>query len=75
MSSTDKTKLDGIATNANNYVHPTSGVVAGTYTKITVDSNGHVTAGSTPTTLAGYSIGDAYTKAEVVSEINKIEEW
>jgi phage-related tail fiber protein len=75
MSSTDKTKLDGIATNANNYVHPTSGIVTGTYTKITVDSNGHVTAGSTPTTLAGYSIGDAYTKAEVVSEINKIEEW
>lgn len=64
MSSTDKTKLDGIATNANNYVHPTSGVVAGTYTKITVDSNGHATAGSTPTTLAGYSIGDAYTKTE-----------
>lgn len=64
MSSADKTKLDGIATNANNYVHPTSGVVAGTYTKITVDSNGHATAGSTPTTLAGYSIGDAYTKTE-----------
>jgi phage-related tail fiber protein len=64
MSSADKTKLDGVATNANNYVHPTSGVVAGTYTKITVDSNGHATAGSTPTTLAGYSIGDAYTKTE-----------
>ena len=64
MSSADKTKLDGVATNANNYVHPTSGVVAGTYTKITVDSNGHAIAGSTPTTLAGYSIGDAYTKTE-----------
>ena len=59
-----RSKLDGIATNANNYVHPTSGIVAGTYTKVTIDSNGHATAGSTPTTLAGYSIGDAYTKTE-----------
>ena len=64
MSSADKTKLDGVATNANNYAHPISGVVAGTYTKITVDSNGHAIAGSIPTTLAGYSIGDAYTKTE-----------
>ncbi|MFW9602459.1 MAG: hypothetical protein ACMV1B_09080 [Prevotella sp.] len=69
MSSADKTKLDGIATNANKYVHPTSGVVAGTYTKITVSSNGHATAGSTPTTLAGYSIEDAYTKTEIDSAL------
>jgi hypothetical protein len=32
---------------------------AGTYTKVTTDAQGRVTAGSTPTTLAGYSIGDA----------------
>ena len=35
MSSTDKTKLDGVATNANNYVHPTG------------DGNLHVPATST----------------------------
>ena len=107
MSAADKTKLDGIATNANNYTlptatstaiggvkvsataqtvagnavtatasrsyavqldasgnalvnvpwvdtntvytHPTSGVTAGSYSKVTVDANGHVTAGLTPT--------------------------
>lgn len=60
----------------------TSGVTAGTYTKVTVDTYGRVTAGANlaaadipsldwskittgkPTTLAGYGITDAYTKAE-----------
>jgi len=41
------------------YVHPTSGVTAGTYTKVTVDNEGHVTTGANPTTLAGYGITDA----------------
>ena len=31
------------------YVHPTSGAVAGTYSKVTVNVNGHITAGSIPT--------------------------
>ena len=44
MSATDKTKLDGIASGANNYTHPTSGVTAGTYRKVTVNAQGHVTA-------------------------------
>lgn len=39
-------------------------IVAGTNTKITYDAKGLVTGGSTPTTLAGYSIADAYTKTE-----------
>lgn len=42
----------------------TSGVVAGTYTKVTVDTYGRVTVGDNPTTLAGYGITDAYTKTE-----------
>ena len=46
MSPADKSKLDGISSGANAYVHPTSGVVAGTYPKVTVDTNGHVTAGA-----------------------------
>lgn len=42
----------------------TSGVVAGTYTKVMVDAYGRVTVGDNPTTLAGYGITDAYTKTE-----------
>lgn len=41
------------------YTHPTSGVIAGTYKSVSVDDKGHVTAGSNPTTLAGYGITDA----------------
>ena len=41
-------KLDGIAPGANAYTHPSSGVTAGTYTSVTVDADGHVTAGSNP---------------------------
>lgn len=45
MSAADKSKLDGIAANANAYVHPTSAAGAktsGLY-KITTDASGHVT--------------------------------
>lgn len=65
MSSTDKTKLDGVASGANNYAHPTSGATAGTYKSVTVDANGHVTAGTNPTTLAGYGITDAAASSHV----------
>ena len=41
-----------------------SGVTLGTYRSVTVNSKGLVTAGSNPTTLAGYAITDAYTKSE-----------
>ena len=44
MSAADKVKLNGIATNANNYTHPTfTARSAGLY-KITVNNNGHVSA-------------------------------
>lgn len=39
--------------------HNTSGVKAGTYKSVTVDTYGHVTAGTNPTTLSGYGITDA----------------
>ena len=42
----------------------TTGVKAGTYTKVTVDTYGRVTVGGNPTTLAGYGITNAYTKTE-----------
>lgn len=38
---------------------PTSGVTASTYRSVTVNAQGIVTAGSNPTTLAGYGITDA----------------
>ena len=62
MSAADKKKLDGIATGANAYTHPNSGVTAGTYKSVTVNAQGHVTGGSNPTTLSGYGITDAPTK-------------
>ena len=65
MSSTDKTKLDGIAAGANNYTHPVSAVPAGTYKSVTVGVNGHITAGTNPTTLAGYGITDAAASTHV----------
>ena len=45
------------------YTHPTSGVTAGTYRSVTVNAQGHVTAGSNPTTLSGYGITDAAAKS------------
>lgn len=44
------------------YTHPSSGVTAGTYRSVTVNAQGHVTAGTNPTTLAGYGITDAAAK-------------
>ena len=44
MSAEDKAKLDGIASGANNYVHPSyTAKISGLY-KITVDGMGHVSA-------------------------------
>lgn len=53
-----KLKLAGLS----NYSHPASGVTPGTYRSVTVDSLGHVSAGSNPTTLSGYGITDAASK-------------
>lgn len=39
-----------------------TGVAANTYRSVTVDAKGRVTAGTNPTTLAGYGITDAYTQ-------------
>lgn len=44
------------------YTHPNSGVTAGTYRSVTVNTQGHVTSGSNPTTLADYGITDAAAK-------------
>lgn len=55
----EKNKLAGLS----NYTHPNSGVSAGTYKSVTVNAQGHVTAGSNPTTLSGYGITDAAPKS------------
>lgn len=46
----------------SSFSHSNSGVAAGTYRSVTVNAQGHVTAGSNPTTLSGYGITDAATK-------------
>lgn len=57
------------------YTHPTSGVTAGTYKSVTVNAQGHVTAGSNPTTLAGYGITDAAAKSHThaISDITNLQ--
>ena len=66
------TKGDGttgtITTQDTTYTHPNSGVTAGTYKSVTVNAQGHVTAGSNPTTLAGYGITDASLKDHTHSQ-------
>ena len=44
MSAADKTKLDGIAENANNYTHPSYTARASGLYKVMVDGTGHVSA-------------------------------
>lgn len=49
------------------YTHPDSDVTAGTYRSVTVDAQGHVTAGSNPTTLSGYGITDAVAASATIT--------
>ena len=46
-----------------------TGITAGTYTKVTVDAKGRLSAGTNPTTLEGYGIIDAATLEYVNGEI------
>lgn len=48
-----------IVVNADNIDLATTGVSASTYRSVTVDVYGRITAGTNPTTLAGYGITDA----------------
>lgn len=55
IDQTDAITSNGVRT----ITHDNSGITAGTYKSVTVDAKGHVTAGTNPTTLAGYGITDA----------------
>lgn len=48
-----------IVVNADTIDLATTGVSAGTYKSVTVDTYGRITAGTNPTTLSGYGITDA----------------
>ena len=54
-------------TKAVNITHNTSGVTQGTYRSVTVNTYGHVTAGTNPTTLSGYGITDAKIASGVIT--------
>jgi len=54
--------VSGGTTSKATVSHNTSGVTAGTYRSVTVNALGHVTAGSTPTTISGYGLTDAVSK-------------
>lgn len=49
MSAADKTKLDGVATGANNYTHPSYTAKSSGLYKVTVDASGHVSAATAVT--------------------------
>lgn len=51
--------VNRIVVNADSIDLATTGVGAGTYKSVTVDTYGRITAGTNPTTLAGHGISDA----------------
>ena len=67
------------------YTHPNSGVTAGTYSSVTVNAAGHVTAGTNPGYLTSSSVvtfTEASSKANIVSNsdtlavmLGKLSKW
>lgn len=58
----------GTGTTAISLTLANSGVTAGTYRSVTVDTKGRVTTGTNPTTLAGYGITDALSNSAVSTQ-------
>jgi hypothetical protein len=66
---------DVTSTLGSNFLTLKTVVTPGTYSRVTVDEKGRVTAGFSPTTASGQGITDVYTKTEIdsssrVSSIN-----
>ena len=57
------------------YTHPTSPITPGIYKSVTVDSLGHVSAGTNPTTLGGYGITDAMKASTVTYTLPATIGW
>ena len=51
------------------YNHPDSGISSGTFRSVTVNAQGHVIAGTNPTTRDEYGLTDVPTKSEMDSSI------
>lgn len=64
---TGSAEFNGSANAAIALTLAASGVPAGTYRSVTVDAKGRVTAGTNPTTLAGYAISDAVPSSRTVN--------
>ncbi|MFN8258859.1 MAG: hypothetical protein U0W24_24440 [Bacteroidales bacterium] len=60
---------DATLSNTGALTLSSSGVSSGTYRSVTVDSKGRVTAGTNPTTIAGYGITDALSTNLATSNI------
>ena len=85
MSASDKTKLDGIATGANKYTHPSYTAKSSGLYKVTVDAQGHVSATSPVTKsditalgIPGQDTNTTYTLGSfgisaTAAEINKLD--
>ncbi|MNZ02302.1 hypothetical protein D3C78_189420 [compost metagenome] len=61
---TGQAAFDGSGNITITATYKNSGVVSGTYRSVTVDAKGNITAGSNPTTLAGYGITDAVPSSQ-----------
>ncbi|MEH8216238.1 MULTISPECIES: phage tail protein [Aeromonas] len=61
---TGQASFDGSANIIINVTYKNAGVAAGTYRSVTVDAKGNITAGTNPTTLAGYGITDAVPSSQ-----------
>ena len=55
-----------IVINADDIDLATTGISAGTYKSLTIDAYGRATAGTNPTTLAGYGITDAISTSDTI---------
>lgn len=62
----------GAGTTLINTTLANTGVTAGTYKSVTVDSKGRVTAGTNPTTLAGYGITDAQALDSYLTSLSAV---